>query len=81
MILDKKVVLNSIAKNIRDIVYLIQSIRTIGKAELDLKYVFKLLKKVFDLYFTQKNPDISADIRYSICYVDVLLNMDQVKTI
>jgi len=81
MILDKKVDLNSIDKNTRDLVYLIQSIKTIGKDELDLKYVFKLLKKVFDLYFTQKNPDISADIRYSICYVDVLLNRDQVKTI
>jgi len=80
MILDKKVDLNSIDENTRNLVYLIQSIRTIGKGELDSKYVLNLLKRIFDLYFTQKNPDISADIRRSICHVDVVLYRDQIKT-
>ncbi len=80
MILDKKVDLDSIDENTRDLRYLIQSIRAIGKDELDSKYVLKLLTKVFELYFIQKSPDVSSDIRYSICHVDVLLNKDQVKT-
>jgi len=80
MILDGKVDLNSINENTRDLVYLIQSIRAIDQNELDSKYVLMLLKKVFDLYFTQKCPDVSADIRYSICHVDVLLYRGKIRT-
>lgn len=80
MILDKKVDLDSIDENTRDLRYLIQSIRSIGKGELDPNYVLNLLKRIFDLYFTQKNPDESAGIRYSICHVDVILYRDKIRT-
>jgi hypothetical protein len=80
MIIDKKVDLDSISENAKDLAYLIQSIRAIDKDELDSNYILKLLKRIFDLYFTQKNPDVSGDIRYSICHVDVILYREQIRT-
>jgi hypothetical protein len=80
MIINKKVNLVSISKNARDLAYLIQSIRAIGKDELDTDYILKLLKQIYDLYFVKKDPDVAGDIRYSICHVDVVLYRDQIKT-
>jgi hypothetical protein len=80
IVLDKKVDLNSIAENPRDLRYLIQSIRAIGKGELDSNYILNLLKQISDLYFIQKDPDVSGDIRYSICHVDIVLYRDQIRT-
>jgi hypothetical protein len=78
-VLKRLVNLNSFAANPVDLKYLLQSMRAISKSELDSTYVLGLLKNIFDSYYTQRNPDISGDIRYTVCHVDVLMCRDKVK--
>lgn len=78
-VLKRRVNLNSFATNPVDLKYLLQSMRAIGRSELDSTYVLGLLKSIFDSYYTQRNPDISGDIRYAVCHIDVLMCRDKVK--
>lgn len=59
--------------------YLVQSFRTLTKQELNKKYALELLKQLFETYYTQKNHDLSGELRCSICHVDILLNKDKIK--
>ena len=59
--------------------YLVQSFRTLTKKELNKKYALELLKQLFETYYTQRTPDLSGELRYSICHVDILLNKDKIK--
>ncbi len=59
--------------------YLVQSFRALTKKELNKKYALELLKQLFETYYTQRAHDLSNELRYSICHVDVLLNKDKIK--
>lgn len=59
--------------------YMIQSIRTLKKAELDKTYVLNLLKKLFENYYTFKTYDIADDLRRTICHLDFVLYHDKVR--
>jgi len=54
--------------------YLVQSFRTLTKKELNKKYALELLKQLFETYYTQRTHDLSGELRYSICHIDILLN-------
>lgn len=73
-ILEKSVDLKEISKDMRQLKYLIQTICTIKAEEIDFDYVLNLLNEIFENYFTEKQFDVSGEIRRSICYVDALMN-------
>lgn len=80
LIIKEQVDINSIDLKSRDIYYFIQAIATLSKDELNAKHVLSLLKAVFNSFYTQRNPDVSYDIRTAICHVDILMKRDQIKT-
>lgn len=60
--------------------YLIQSIRSLTKEEFNKKYVLRILKEIYEQHYTNRIYDLAFDIRFSICYVDFVLNKEKVKT-
>lgn len=79
ILLKKKVDLNAIDVKSRDIIYFLQSIASLGHDEISAKYILPLLRNIFDLYYTKKNPDVSYDIRTAICHIDIQMNREHVK--
>jgi len=59
--------------------YLLQSIRTLKKTEIDEDYLLPLLKDWFDKYYVDKGANLADDLRRSICYVDLVLNNLNIK--
>ena len=76
-ILNKTIDIN--LPHITELRYLIQSFRTLTKKELNKEYVLKLLKQLFETYYTQRTHNLSGELRSSICHVDILLNKDKIK--
>jgi len=57
-----------------EIKYLLKSIRTLKKYEIEQSYIFPLLKKLFDSYYFDKNANLADDLRRTICHLDEELN-------
>ena len=53
---------------------LLTTIRTISKEEMDVSYVKKILKILFNQNYAKGNGTLNQEIRRSVCYVDWLLN-------
>jgi len=77
---NKRINLNSLPNDFRELRYLIQAIRSLSKDDMSKAYVLKLLKTLYELHYTRKDHDLSGDIRYSICHIDALYYLPKIKT-
>jgi len=80
LIKNKKINIKELPDDFRELRYLIQSIRTLDTKDMSKTYVFKLLKQLYESYYTRKDYDLSGEIRSSVCYVDVLFFLPKIKT-
>ncbi len=54
--------------------------RTLDKEEINLAYFLELLQHIYKLYYTNKTRDMSGEMRYATCRLDVVFYRDEAKS-